>query len=274
MNSSLLGRNVRATGFRTRFGAAILAVHRNGERVEGKVGDIELHAGDVLLLEAPRAFLSRHGNDPAFALINEIRGSEPPRHDRANIALGWLLAMIVLSASGVLPLLIAALVAAGGMLATGCLDGPTARRALDVRVLLTIAAAVGVGNALDVSGAADAVATALVSFAAPFGSLALLSAIYLGTVVLAELITRVAAAALMFPLVASVCDSTALPLVPAALVLMLAASASFATPIGSPTNLLVYGPGNYRFADFLRFGIPLSLLVAATVITVANFLWL
>lgn len=272
--SPLAGHSVREISFRTHYGAAIIAVHRNGARIGGKVGDIVLAEGDVLLLEAPPSFLQQYRNNRSFALVTEVEGSTPVRHEKAPIALGILFAMIALSATGLLPLLNAALLAAGALLVTGCLEGPAARRALELRVLLTIAAAFGVGAALESSGAADGLAETIVSAAAPFGPTALLAGIYVVTMLLTEVITNNAAAALMFPLVASTCASSGLPLIPAALVTMMAASASFSTPIGYQTNLMVYGPGGYRFVDFLRFGIPLQLLLATVTVGVASLLWL
>ena len=272
--SPLLGKGVREAEFRTRFGAAIIAVHRNGGRVAGKIGDIVLLAGDTLLLEAPPSFLRRYRNDSAFALVTEVEGSAPPDHARAPIAMAILVLMVGLGASGVVPLLTASLLAAGAMLVTGCLTAQAARRALDVRVLLAVASAFGVGAALEESGAAPALAGAIVSAAQPLGVIALLTALYVATMLLTELITNNAAAALMFPLVISVCESSDLPLVPAALVTMVAASASFSTPIGYQTNLMVYGAGGYRFSDFLRFGIPLQLVLCVVTITVATLLWL
>src|SRR5690606_34036945 len=122
------------------------------------------------------------------------------------------------------------------------------------------------------SGAADALGQALVSLTHPLGHVALLAGIYVATMLLTEMITNNAEAALMFPLVAAACETSGLPLVPAALVLMLAASASFSTPIGYQTNLMVYGPGGYRFSDFLRFGIPLQITLATVTITIATWL--
>lgn len=271
--SSLAGKNVRELRFRTRYEAAIIAVHRNGERVSGKVGDIVLRAGDVLLLEATAGFLQRYRNDSSFALVTEVAGSAPLRHEKGMLALGLLIAMIVLSALGILPLLVAALLASGAMLATGCLSVQEAHRSIELRVLLAIAAAFGVGAALETSGAAAAIGGALVSVAAPFGPIATLAAIYVGTAVLTELITNNAAAALMFPLAAAAAEQAAIPLAPVALVVMMAASASFSTPIGYQTNLMVYGPGGYRFGDFLRFGIPLQVLLAMVTIGIASLLW-
>lgn len=272
--SALSGRNVRELRFRTQYEAAIIAVHRNGERVTGKVGDIVLRAGDVLLLEAPPAFLERHRNDSNFALVTEVEGSTPLQHEKAPLALGLLLAMVVLSASGVLPLLVAGLLTAGAMLLTGCLSAQEARRAVELRVLVAIAAAFGVGAALDTSGAAGTLGRAMVDLATPFGPLATLAGIYVATAILTELITNNAAAALMFPLAAAAAESAGLALAPVALVVMMAASASFSTPIGYQTNLMVYGPGGYRFGDFLRFGLPLQLLLGSVTLTIAGALLL
>ncbi|MCB9598694.1 MAG: SLC13 family permease [Sandaracinaceae bacterium] len=272
--SSLQGKSVRALGFRTRYGAAIIAVHRNGARVSGKIGDIVLLAGDTLLLEAAESFLKRYRNDSSFALVTAVEGSRPPALEKAPIAIGILVVMVTLTTLEIVPLLVSSLIAAGAMLATRCLTGPDARRSLDVSTLVTIAAAFGVGAALERSGAAGAVARILVDVAAPYGHVAILAAIYVATMLLTELITNNAAAALTFPLVVAVCESSGLPLIPAALVTMMAASASFSTPIGYQTNLMVYGPGGYRFGDFLRFGIPLQLVLGVVVVGVAAALWL
>lgn len=272
--SPLAGTNVRELRFRTRFEAAIIAVHRNGERVTGKVGDIVLRTGDVLLLEAPPSFLRRYRNDSSFALVTEVAGSAPRQHEKGPLAIGLLVAMVTVSALGLLPLLIAALLTVGAMLVTRCLSVQEAQRALELRVLIAIAAAFGVGAALESSGAASTIGVALVTVAAPLGPVAALAAIYLGTALLTEVVTNNAAAALMFPLAAAAADSAGLPLLAVALVVMCAASASFSTPIGYQTNLMVYGPGGYRFGDFLRFGIPLQVLLAVVTITIASALWL
>src|SRR5690606_20287558 len=260
--------------FRTRYEAAIIAVQRNGERVTGKVGDIVLRAGDVLLLEAPPAFLTRYRNDSSFELVTEVAGSTPRQHEKSALAIWLLVAMIAVSALELMPLLVAALLTAGAMLLTRCLSAQEAQRSLELRVLVAIAAAFGVGAALEQSGAASVIGGALVELAQPFGPLATLGAIYVATALLTELITNNAAAALMFPLAAAAAASAGIPLAPVALIVMMAGSASFSTPIGYQTNLMVYGPGGYRFGDFLRFGIPLQILLATVSLTIANLLWL
>ncbi len=272
--SSLVGQSVRETRFRTVYGAAIIAVHRQGERVRSKVGDITLRAGDTLLLESHPRFLRERRHDGDFALVSEVEGGAPRRHDKAWIATAILVLMVVLNVSGILSLLVAALLAAAAMIATRCVTGTEARRALELHVLVAIAAAFGIGAALDASGAAHVLGAALVHFALPFGRVGVLAAIYLATAATTAAVTNNAAAALMFPVTAAAATASGLPLRPCLLVLMVAASASFATPVGYQTNLMVYGPGGYRFIDFVRFGLPLQLLVGLVVVTTATLLWL
>jgi di/tricarboxylate transporter len=271
--SPLVGRTVRETGFRTAYNAAIIAVHRHGERIRSKVGDITLHAGDVLLLETERWFLRKHRHDRNFALLSEVEGSEPPRHDRAWIASSVLLVMVAANTVGLLPLEVAALLAASAMLVTRCLTSEQGRRALDLRVLVAIAAAFGIGAALDASGAASVIGSGAVQIALPFGPVGVLAAVYFSTALMTELISNNAAAALMFPIAAATAQSAGMDLRPVLLVLMIAASASFSTPIGYQTNLMVYGPGGYRFADFLRFGLPLQVLIGVLTVVLAGRLW-
>jgi di/tricarboxylate transporter len=184
-----------------------------------------------------------------------------------------ILAMVVANAMGWISLLNAALLAAGAMIATGCLSGAEAVRSVEVRVLVAIAAAFATGAALQETGVARVFGETLVSLARPLGSLGILAGVYVSAAVLTELITNNAAAAIMFPFAVATAQAAGLPVKPFLLVLMMAASASFATPIGYTTNLMAYGAGGYRFGDFLRFGVPLQVLLAATTILVAWTLW-
>ncbi|MCA9602869.1 MAG: SLC13 family permease, partial [Myxococcales bacterium] len=233
--SSIAGTTVRASRFRTNFNAAIIAVHRHGERIQSKIGDIQLESGDVLLLEARPGFAERHRNDRTFALVSEVAGSEPPRHDRAWIG-GLILAGMVLSNTlGLLPLSTAALLAAGAMLVTRCVTGEQARRSLEIPTLIAIACSFAVGLALDKTGAAGWIASGVVTAALPFGKAALLATLYLVTALMTNLVTNNAAAALMFPVVLSAAKVAGVDTRVAVMVLMLGASASFATPIGYQT---------------------------------------
>lgn len=271
--SDFVGKSVRASRFRTRYGAAIIAVRRQGQRIRAKVGDIELQAGDTLLLASNAGFAETYRNDPNFALVSEVKNSERRRHDRSAIAIVLLLAMVTVSALGWMPLLTAAMLVAGVMIVTRCMTGTEARQAVDLHVLLTIAAAFGVGEALRKTGAASVIADLVVEGAAPLGQLGLLGAIYVTTVLLSAVLSNSAAATLMFPVTVATTESAGYDFKPFMYCLMLGASASFTTPIGYQTNLMVYGPGRYQFADFTRFGLPLQLLTGIVTILVANYLW-
>ena len=269
--SPLIGKTIREGRFRNVYNAAVLAVSRNGERLRQKIGDIALRPGDTLLIEAHPSFHERHRNSPDFYMIGRIEGYTPPRHDRAWVALAILGAMVVLAATEVLSMLQASFAAAGAMLLFRCLGSEAAGRSIDFKVLVCIASAIGIAAALQQSGAAAVIAGTAFGFAGSNPALLLVS-VYLITLVFTEIITNNAAAVLVFPLALEASRATGAPLEPLVMAIMVAASASFATPLGYQTNLMVYGPGGYRFTDFLRIGIPLDILVAASAIGV--LLWI
>ncbi|MFP4147500.1 MAG: SLC13 family permease [Halorhodospira sp.] len=265
-------RTVRDGRFRTRFGAVVLAVARNGERVDGKIGDIVLRPGDTLLLEAGEGFAERQRNARDFLLVRGIEGAAVPRHERAWLALATLAGMLGAVGLGWLSMLEGALAAGAGLLATRCLTVNAARQAIDWSVILTIAAAFGLGAAMEQTGLAHAIAGGVLVLAGdtPWLNLA---AIYLVTALFTAVITNNAAAVLMVPIAASVAGDLGISVVPFAVAIMLAASASFATPMGYQTNLMVYGPGGYRFTDYLRAGMPLNLVTAAVALGVIPWVW-
>ncbi len=268
----LVGRSVREGRFRTVYNAAVIAVGRNGERLRGKVGDVVLRAGDTLLLEAHPHFAEQHRNSRDFFLLSPVDGSTPPRHERRGLALAVLAGMVVAAGSGWLPLLTAALVAAGLMIVTGCCAGTDARRAVDWRVLLVTAAAIGLGRALQRSGAAAALAPALVGLGghSPWLTLAL---VYAATAVLTEVLTHTAAATLVFPVALAAAASLHVSIMPFVMAITVAASCGFATPIGCQTNLIVYGPGGYRASDYLRVGVPLDLITGSVAVALTPLVW-
>ena len=267
-----VGLGIRESGFRQRYNAVVVAVGRGKQRVPGKIGDIVLQAGDTLLLETHREFVNTHGSAQDFYLVSRVEDSTPPRHERAPTALLILFAMAALAATGVLSILNAAMLGAGAMLIAGCCTGTEARRAVDWPLLMVIGASLGMGAALRQSGAAEVVATGLIGLAGGHPWLVLL-AVFAVTSLLTELITNNAAAVLVFPIALSAADRLGVNPLPFVVCLMIAASASFSTPIGYQTNLMVYGPGGYRFSDYLRFGLPLNLLVMAVTVTLAPWVW-
>ena len=271
-SSPMVGKSIREGQFRTVYKAVVIAVARNGRRIEGKIGDIELRAGDTLLLETDREFPLRHRNSRDFLLLHTLEGAAVPRHDRAFLAWAILLGLILAKGFNLVPLSTAAFCAAGLMIATRCITGTVARRSINFEVLIAIGASFGIGKALEASGAAGSIAHGLLAFAHndPFW---LLVAIYGGTMLLTEVVTHNAAAVIVFPIALATTQSLGLNFTPFVMAITMAASASFATPIGYATNLMVYGPGGYRFSDFLRFGIPLNLMMWAVTVTIIPRVW-
>lgn len=276
-DSPIMGLTVRDAGIRTRYGAVVVGIHRQGQRLRGKIGDMKLRPGDTLLIEAAPGFARRYRNATDFTLVSEVAGAATPRHEKSYIAMGILLAMVVLAGTGVLDMLVASLIAGGAMIATRCLSGQVARRSLDWTVLIVIGAAFGVGRAMEKSGLAGSIAEAVISAAEPLtgvlGPWALLGVAYILTVLFTAAVNNNAAAALMFPILLEVARAKGLDFAPFAIVLAVAASCEFFTPIGYQTNLMVMGPGGYKWADYLRFGGPLTILCGIVCVALAPLLY-
>ncbi|MDZ7841321.1 MAG: SLC13 family permease [Gammaproteobacteria bacterium] len=268
----VVGRTIRRGRFRVLYNAVIIAVARSGRRLRGKVGDIVLREGDTLLIEARPSFYEQQRSNRDFLTISRLDDSTPPRHERAPVAIGLLAAMVLVVSFGLLSMLEAALLAAAGMLATRCCTPSGARDGIDWSVLLTIAAAFGMGTALEVTGVAAVSAHAVIGFVGdnPWANLA---AIYVMTTLLSAVITNNAAAVLMFPFALAVSGDLDVSVIPYVITVMMAASASFATPISYQTNLMVMGPGGYHFTDFFRVGLPLNLLTAMLAIGLIPLVW-
>jgi di/tricarboxylate transporter len=269
--SEVLGMTIRDARFRDRYGAVVLAVARGGERVSGNLGNIRLKTGDVLLLEARPAFVSRQRYAKDFLLINDLE-TDTPRHDRAYLSWGILLVLVGLAAGGVLSMLNAALLGAALMILTGCCSVGQAQKAVDVPVMLTIAASFALGAALEATGAAGYVAEGILAASSGHPLLTLVL-VYLSVSVLTEVITNNAAAVLVLPVVLSMTTTLGIAPEPFVIAVMMAASASFATPLGYQTNMMVFGPGGYRFMDFVKVGLPMNLLIGAVTVTVITLVY-
>ncbi len=272
-SSPLIGKRIREANFRALYNAAVVAVHRNGVRITSKIGDIALRPGDTLLLQTGPNFSRAHRNNPDFYLVSDVEGSRPLRHDRAWIAGVLFILLIAAMFSRRVDTAVAAFLAAGLMVATRCLSATDARQSVDWPLLITIAASFGVGAALERSGAASALAGLLVEPTQAWGPVATLAAVYLTTSVLTEFITNNAAAVLMFPIALSAAEAVGVETRPFLMAVALAASAAFSSPIGYQTHMLVYGPGGYRFTDFVRVGLPLNLLLWGVAVLLIPFFW-
>lgn len=271
-SSPVVGKSIREGQFRSIYNSAIIGVARNGERIKGKIGDITLRPGDTLLMISHPRFFSLHRNSRDFYLVNGVGDVRAVRHKKAPVAISILVGMIILVLSGWLSMLEAAMLAAGFMIITRCTTGRIARRSVDWQVLIVIAASFGIATALQNSGAAAVVANKIISLGQGAPYLAL-SSVFLCTAALSAIATNNAAAVIMFPIALSASQTLGVEFLPFAVTIMVAASASFATPIGYQTNLMVYGAGGYRFNDYLVFGTPLTILVGIVTILVTPIVW-
>jgi len=267
-----LGLTVREGGFRKRYGAAIIAICREGEHLKQRIGDVVLRRGDILLLEAPSWFTQSGQFEKDFLLISEVRNSRPVLHTKRFHALAILLLQIVLVSSNLLSLFEAACFATILLIFTRCISLTEARSSIDWSVLVVIGASISLGLACQKTGIAEATALFAVDLfqGSVYGSLV---ALFLVGAILTALISNMAAAVLLFPVIESTAQQLNVSVLPFVVTLMVAASVSLATPIGYQTNLMVYGPGNYRYIDFLKMGGPLTLIIGLLTVILVPVIW-
>jgi len=268
----LIGRTVREGRFRSTYDAVVIAVARNGERLRMKIGDISLEPGDTLLLEASADFADHQRTNRDFYLVSAVRDSTPPRHERAWIACTVLAAMVLAATLELVPMVAAALVAGAVVVATRCISSDEARGAIEWESLLLIAASFGLARAMEKTGLAEAIARSTIAAAGEHPHV-VLAAIYLVTMLFTELMSNNAAAVLTFPIAWQTAADLGVNPVPFVMAVTVAASCGFATPMGYQTNLMIYGPGGYKFSDYVRFGGPLNLLVMAITVALAPLIW-
>jgi di/tricarboxylate transporter len=282
--SPVIGKTVRDAEFRALYNAAIIAVHRGGQRITGRVGDILLQPGDTLLLQAGPHFARAHRHSQDFFLVGGVEETRAVRNDKAAIALALLVMLIglmsfgrvlesgILSVTGIdvnIDVALAAGLVAVLMLATRCISPAIAREALDLRMLITIGGAIGLGTALKETGAA-AYLVGLLPMAGPW---AMLAAIYIITSILTEGVTTKGSAVIMFHIGLATAANLDVSARPFAIAVIFAAALSFVTPLGYQTNLMVFGPGGYRFTDYIKTGLPLNLVLTAVAIIAIPFFW-
>jgi di/tricarboxylate transporter len=265
--SVLANATLADSGFRTRYDAAVVAVHRAGAELRGKLGVITLRPGDVLLILADSGFAIRGQRTGDFSLITATDQPPPVARPRAWLVLLTAAVMLVATAAGLVSLLVASVVAAGFVVVVKVLSLAEARRAVNLNVVLTLALSIGLGNAVASSGLAAAVGDWVVNSAGGWGDRAVLAAVVVAGLVLTELVSNAGAVAVLFPVVVTIAASSGFELRTLAVALLIVASCSFLSPVGYQTNLMIYGMGGYRFTDFVRLGAPLTVWVAvATVI--------
>ncbi|MGH2381851.1 MAG: SLC13 family permease [Candidatus Limnocylindria bacterium] len=263
LGEGFAGRTLREIGFRAKYGAAVLAIHRSGHRIEGKLGELPLRMGDTLLVLADQEFSQRYRNAGDFLVIASLSGI-PPTQPRKARRVGLIgIGFVIVTGTGILPILEASLLVALLLVGSRALTIRQARDAIDLNIIILIAAAFGLGAAVDGTGLGGTIADLLLVVFEPFGLIGALAGVLLATMILTELISNNAAAVLLFPVATATAVATGGDPRPFVVAVALGASLSFLTPLGYQTNMMVYGIGNYRFSDFTRLGLPLNLVSIA-----------
>ncbi|UTR11288.1 anion permease [Evansella sp. LMS18] len=272
--SGLINKTIRQNRFRSRYGGGVIAVHRNEKRINNKVGDIFLEPGDTLLVLAGKDFIKRWSSSKDFYIINPVDGPEVTDSFKTSVAVIVLAGMVLLAALEIMSMLKAATLAVLILFLTRTIGLDSAGKYMQFNVLLLIASSIGIGAAMESSGTASFIAGYIVSATEIFGVVGILILLYLVTNLFTEVITNNAAVVIMFPIALAAASITGADPLPFLVTITIAASASFSTPIGYQTNLIVYGPGGYRFTDYMKTGIALNIIYLLVTIFMCYFLWL
>lgn len=263
-DSRLVGKTIKQVAFRSRYGLSVLAVSRRGERLEDPINDIELAFGDVLLLAGGWEHISALERNPGdlivMRLAAEIDDVAPARR-KAPIALLVTLGMLVLLTLQLVPSVAAVVIAALAMVLAGCLSMSDAYRAINWQSLVLIAGMIPMATALERSGAVDLIVDGLMTTVGGLGPSALMAVLFVLTSVLSQVISNTATTVLMAPIAIASAQGMGISAHPLLMAVAIAASTAFATPVASPVNTLVLGPGGYRFLDFVKVGVPMQLVV-------------
>lgn len=271
--SALINQKVKDTNFRNKYDASIVAVHRMNERIEDNIGEIRLKPGDVILILAGKDFQKNAQRKDDFYILSDLPKSKTMSNRQSTIAVVSFILMIVTVAFGLLSMFEASLLMVGWFIILDLFDSNQVKQSIPFQVLLLIIASLGIGKVIETSGTSELVANSLINLLSEyFGTFGLLISIYLMTSILTELVTNAAAAIIVLPIAIEVAEYVNMEPTMLAAIVAIAASASFATPIGYQTNLIVYGPGDYKFKDYLKVGIPLNLIFLTSTITAVYLL--
>jgi di/tricarboxylate transporter len=268
-----LGRKIKELPLpEGRIQASIIAISRGGRPIDGPMSEVRVKAGDIVVLEVGEPFFQENQRQVEFSMVRRLTGAKIKRYDRAVYATLITIAMVVVVAFGWMTMLNAALLASGVMILTGCMNLIDAGRSLDFKTLIIIASAIGLEAAVTGSGLSDKVADVLTLIGGNNAYIAL-TVVFLGCIVMDTMITNVASAVFMFPIAIAMAANLGVNGMPFAITVMVGASCSFISPMGYQTNLMVYGPGKYKFTDFVKSGVPLTVIVGIITIILAPMVW-
>lgn len=274
-SSPLVGKTLKELEFRERFKGVVLAIQRKVEQINGALGNTPLKAGDLLLIEAKTGFDAHYGDNNQYFYL--VRRKGKGLHDykgKSHIALIIIFLMLFSVGIGWLPMVTASLLAAIAMLVVGCVHKEQLIHAIHLPILVVIATAIGIGKAVETSGLAAGIADTLFGNVESLHPVLFVLMLYVMTNLFTEFITNNAAAVLMFPLAIAIAEQVGIPVRAAAVAIAIAASASFMTPIGYQTNLMVMGAGGYKFSDYTRMGFPITLIVMGVALSVISWIYL
>jgi di/tricarboxylate transporter len=270
--SSLAGKTVGELNFRERYGIELAGIWREGGPVGADLADERLQIGDALLMLGPHDRLVLLANDQDFLILTPL-GQEPPDTRRAPLAAFIMLGVVLSVMAGYAPIAVAAVVGGSIMVLTGCLSMEQAYRAIDWRAIFLIAGMLPLGTAMQDTGAAAYLADQVMMLLGDAGPWTVIAGLYVLTAMATMIIPTAALVVLMSPIVLSAMGEMGLAPETAMMAIAMAASASFTSPISHPANILVMGPGGYRFVDYIKIGVPLTIVVFITVMVLLPILW-
>jgi di/tricarboxylate transporter len=251
---------------------SIIAISRGGRPIDGPMPEVRLEAGDVAVLEVDESFFHENQRKIAFSMVRWLTEARIKRYDRAAYASLIVIAMVVVVAMGWMTMLNAALLASGGMILTGCMTFRQAGNSLEFNTLIIIASAIGLEAAVTGSGLSAKIAYILGIIGGDDPYMAL-TVVFIGCIIMDTMITNVASAVFMFPISIAIAGNLGVNGMPFAITVMVGASCSFISPMGYQTNLMFYGPGGYKFTDFVKIGIPMTVIVGIITIILAPMVW-
>jgi di/tricarboxylate transporter len=272
-NSTLVGRTVKEASFRSKFDAAVIAIHRNGERISGKIGDVRLAPGDVLLLIAGPDFNKLSNSTQDFYLISRVKDLRKPRLFEPILLVGGLIGAIILATFKLVPFFTSLAVLVTIALLFKLMNPKDLAKSVDFNLAIILAMSLALGVAMINSGVAMHIAGAFINLLLPLGSLTLMFGLFIVAALLSAIITNAAVVAVLFPIVLSIAAELGVEPFPLVMVMTYGAATSFLTPVGYQTNLMVYGPGGYTFADFLRIGFPLTVIYMIVAVLIMYFMY-
>ncbi|MEM0912059.1 MAG: SLC13 family permease [Pseudomonadota bacterium] len=272
--STILGKTLKQVGFRALFDAAVVAIRRDGENLSGKIGDLKIQSGDFLLLATGNDFHRRHNIGKNFFIISEQKVQSKLTGWQELFTWMGFIGVIILAATSVVPLATALLFLTAALIITKVSTFNDVKRNLPVNLIMVIVGALSLAHGLEASGVIAVITSTLEPYLIASDPLIALIIVYVLTVLLTEFVTNNAAAALMFPFAYGIVTLLNLPIMPFALAVAFAASASFISPYGYQTNLLVFSASNYKFKHFSKIGMPISIAYACVIITMLNMFYL